>query len=48
MLLFRINVYFLIYENVIGIQASKHDVPREISIDIYPSNTFPVKSMLMQ
>jgi len=48
MLLFRINIYFLIYENITGIQVSRHEVSREICIDIYPSDTFPVKSMLLQ
>jgi hypothetical protein len=48
MLLFRVNIYFLVDENVIGIQVSRHEASREICIDIYPSDTFPVKCMLMQ
>jgi hypothetical protein len=48
MLLFRVNIYFLIHENVIGIQVSRHEASREICIDIYPSDTFPVKSTLME
>jgi len=48
MLLFRVNIYFVMYENVIGIQVSRHEASREICIHIYPSDTFPIKSRLMQ
>jgi hypothetical protein len=48
MFVFRVNIYFLIHENVVGIQVSRHEASREICIDIYPSDTFPVKSMLTE
>jgi hypothetical protein len=48
MLLSRVNIYFLIREKFSGIQVFRHEVSRGIFMDKYPSDTFPVKSMLIQ
>ena len=48
MLLFRVNIYFLIREKFSGIQVSRHEVSRGIFMDKCPSDKFPVKSTLMQ
>ena len=41
-------MYFLICEKVVGIQVFRHEESRGICVDKYPSDTFPVKCVLIQ